>query len=227
VVIVLCALSPALTTGYGWGKDWHAFSQVNDNEGGPANISALTKDPGNELRNAFRKLKTAYPYRLTDSRTYSENGQISSSETSVTEYAAADRIRMKSSDKDGKSSEMIIIGNINYFYVEGKWTEEAISADEKANLENGRDKFLSSLSDVQFAGLQTVNGVKCKTYSYRWGLDISVSGKFPEGSGKAWIGVADGLPHQMDSDLEIHGHRTKSHSVYEYNVDIKIDKPKV
>jgi hypothetical protein len=191
-----------------------------------ANILAGVEDPRSELLGAFRKRRIAYPYRETMSVTTTTDDQILSSETSVTEYASANRLRVKLPVKDGKRSEMIIIGNFNYFYFDGKWTREVWSADEKAKLEGEHDKFISSVSDVQFAGLETVNGVKCRVYSYRWGLDISVSGKLPDGFGKAWIGVADGLPRQMDHDLKIDGHHTKSHSVFEYRVRISIIRPK-
>ena len=205
------------------------IAQHNTSRGRQAKAVARRAGPLTELRNAFQKLKSAYPYRLTDSRSSSENGKVSSSETGVTEYAAADRVRIKSSEKDESGSEklieMIIIGNVRYLLFEGKWVEETMSAAEKATMEADHEKFLASLGEVRFVGLETVDGVKCKAYSYRWGLDISVSGKFPEGMGKAWIRVANGLPHQMDTDLEIHGRRIKSHMVYEYDPNIKVTKP--
>jgi hypothetical protein len=190
------------------------------------NISAGVEDPRLELIKALRKLKTAYPYRQTVSTTTTEKDRILSSETSVTEFASASRMRVKLSSKDGKRSEMIIIDNFNYFYFEGKWSRQEWSANDQATIERDQDKFISSLSDVKFAGLETLNRVKCRVYTYRWGLDISVSGKLPDGVGKAWIGVADGLPYQMDSDLEINEHHTKSHTVYEYRVRIRIVRPK-
>jgi hypothetical protein len=186
------------------------------------NMSAGVVGPRVALIKALRKLKSAYPYRQTVTTTQSENDQISSAETNVIEFASASRMRVK--DKYGKRSEMIIIGNVNYFYFDGKWTKEVLSAADKAKLD--QDPLISSLSDVQFAGFETVKGVKCRVYTYRWGLDISVSGKFPDGIGKAWIGVADGLPRQMDQDLEIDGHHTKSHIAYEYRVRIRIVRPK-
>ena len=191
-----------------------------------ANIFAGV-DPQTELVTALRKLKSAYPYRQTVTTTSTENDQVASSETSVTEFASASRIRVKSTGQDGKRSEMIIIGNFSYLFFEGKWIKQEQSADEKAMMEGAQDKFIASMSDVKFAGLETVNGRKCRAYTYRWGLgDISVSGKFPEGIGKAWIGVADGLPYQMDQDLGINGHRTKYHTVYEHRARISIAMPR-
>ena len=192
-----------------------------------ANSFTAIGDAASDLRIAFLKLKRAYPYRQTVTVTDAENGQALSSETSAIEFASSSRLRLKSQDKNGKRNEMIIFDNFNYLYLDGKWTKEAWSSDEKAKMETEQDKFVSSLNEVEFAGFESVNGVQCKAYTYRWDLDISVSGKFPRGSGKAWIGVADGLPRQVDQDLPIDNHLTKSHSVYEYKVRFRIARPKL
>jgi hypothetical protein len=214
LAVVVCILSAASS---GW-------CQNQSTSVAAPGISAGLEDPRAALIKALRKAQIAYPYRQTVTIITAENDQNPSSETSVTEFASASRMRLKLPDKGGKQSEMIIIGNFTYFYSDGKWTRQVLSAADKAQL--NQERFISSLSDVRFAGLETVNHVKCRVYTYRWGLDISVSGKFPDGTGKAWIGVADGLPYQQDSNLEISGHQTKSHTVYEYRVRIRIIRPK-
>jgi hypothetical protein len=177
-----------------------------------------------DLRTALMKSRIAYPYRLTHISSTDENGQ-SSSETSVTEFASANRLRVTTSETGGKRSEMIIIGGTNYIFLDGQWTKEPLSAKEQADMRRDQDRLSSSLSDVKFIGVETINGIKHKIYTFRWGVDISVSGKSPSGTGKAWIGVRDGLPHQMDLDLDIQGHHTKSHMVYEYHVKLDIHRP--
>ena len=120
--------------------------------------------------------------------------------------------------------EMISIGEKDYTYADGKWTESAgTSAAQKAKIGTDMEKMLSSaLKDVQSAGPETVNGVPCFVYTYR--LELPTFGKDAVGTGKAWIGT-DGLPHQMDSEVKTGSYDQKSHIVYEYNIDVKIEKP--
>jgi hypothetical protein len=224
-ILVFCVIAP-LVVCIRCGSASNGSRQHNSVGIAAANSFTSISDAGNDLRIAFLKLKRAYPYRQTVTVIDAENGQTLSSETSVIEYASSNRLRLKAQDKNGKHNEMIIFDDFNYLYLNGKWTKEAWSADEKAKMETEHDRFVSSLSEVEFAGPDTVNGVQCKAYTYRWDLDISVSGKFPRGSGKAWIGVAEGLPRQVDQDLPIDNHLTKSHSVYEYKLRFRIARPK-
>jgi hypothetical protein len=52
-----------------------------------------------------------------------------------------------------------------------------------------------------------------------------MAGQSYTGTGRLWIGAADGLPHQSDSEFKVATYDNKSHIVYEYNVDIKVEKP--
>ena len=54
---------------------------------------------------------------------------------------------------------------------------------------------------------------------------MDMSGSPATSTGKAWVGAADGLPHQSDSEFKVSGYAWNSHIVYEYNVDIKVEKP--
>ena len=47
------------------------------------------------------------------------------------------------------------------------------------------------------------------------------------GTANLWIGAADGLPHQSDSEFKVATYANKSHIVYEYNGDIKVEKPSI
>ena len=56
-------------------------------------------------------------------------------------------------------------------------------------------------------------------------MEMDMSGSPATSTGKKWVGAADGLPHQIDSVLKVSVYEQKSHIVYEYNVDIKVEKP--
>ena len=183
-------------------------------------------DPRKDLGDALRKLKTAYPYRVTETVSATTNGQSAMQATNrVAEFTAPDRSRVKLSGEGGQNMEMISIGEKDYTYSDGKWTESAgTSAAQKSKMGTDMEKMLSSaLKDVQSTGSETVNGVPCLVYTYR--LELPTFGKDAVGTGKAWIGAADGLPHQMDSELKTGGYDQKSHIVYEYNIGVKIEKP--
>ena len=87
------------------------------------------------------------------------------------------------------------------------------------------EKFLASATkDVKYVGAETANGVPCHAYTFN--VEMNVSGQNFAGTGKAWVGAADGLPHQIDSELGMKGYfNQKSHIVYEYDVDVKVEKP--
>ena len=87
-----------------------------------------------------------------------------------------------------------------------------------------REMMASAVKDVQYIGTDTVNGVPCHEYTYT--MDMDVSGQKWAGTGKAWIGSTDGLPHQLDSEMTVSSlYKQKSHITYEYNIDVKVDKP--
>src|SRR5207237_614192 len=46
-----------------------------------------------------------------------------------------------------------------------------------------------------------------------------------KGSGKTWIAIADGLPQQADSELKVSSATSKTHAVYEYHVNVTIERP--
>jgi hypothetical protein len=62
-------------------------------------------------------------------------------------------------------------------------------------------------------------------YAYSFTIETTIAGQNYTGTGKVWIGAADGLPHQSDSDFKVANYQNKSHLVYEYNADIQIEKP--
>src|SRR5437588_308316 len=71
-----------------------------------------SSDARKDVREAIGKLNTAYPYRLTETVSASGNSQTPLPDgTRVVEFAAADRVHMKSTSKIGGDVETITIGH--------------------------------------------------------------------------------------------------------------------
>jgi hypothetical protein len=68
------------------------------------------------------------------------------------------------------------------------------------------------LRDVWRPTQETLNGVGCAVYPTRY-----VDGY----KGMLWVGLADGLPHQLDAQEPL----AKWHIVFEYGKSITIKKP--
>lgn len=201
----------------------------SNSAGNPSRTATAFKpsdDAGKDLGEALGKLKTAYPYRLTETTTATTSDQSVPPTTRVAEFAAPDRSHVKlSGGNTADDIEMIAIGDKEYWYADGKWTENARqSATRKAKAGEDLEKMLASATkEVKLVGPETVNGVPCFAYTYS--MEINESRNKYAGTGKAWIGAADGLPHQIDSEFNVGGFNQKSHIVYEYNVDLKIEQP--
>ena len=203
-------------------------------KGGPGSSSKSTggssafspsSDARKDLGDALRKLGTAYPYRLTETVSATANGQISMPEsTRVTEFAAADRSHVKWTGGSGGDFEQITIGEKRYWYTDGKWSEQAgpSMAQRVKRGEEFAKKLAEMTKEVKYLGPETINGVPCFAYAYT--IETTLSGQSYVGTGKAWI-AADGLPRQNDSEFKVASYATKSHIVYEYNVDVKIERP--
>jgi len=224
IVLLIVAL---LLAGCSLSKLKPVSSSSNSSTGNAARTATAFKpsdDARKDLGEALGKLKTAYPYRLTETTT---NDQSATQPTiRVAEFAGADRSHVKLSGGNTTDNiEMIAIGDKEYWYADGKWTENARqSATRKTKAGEDLEKMLASATkDVKLVGPETVNGVPCFAYTYS--MEINESGNKYAGTGKAWIGAADGLPHQIDSEFNVGGFNQKSHIVYEYNVDLKVEKP--
>jgi len=183
-----------------------------------------SSDARQDVREAIAKLNTAYPYRLTETVSASSNSQTAMPDgTRVVEFAAADRVHMKSTSKIGVDVEAITIGDRHYWYSGGKWTEGSLDLASNGGADFAK-KVAEMLKDVKYVGPETVNGIDCHLYSCT--IDGSMGGQNWTGTAKIWIGAADGLPHQSDSDFKVaNSFGGKSHIVYEYNVNIKVDPP--
>ena len=89
--------------------------------------------------------------------------------------------------------------------------------------ENLAKKLAEMVKEVKYVGPETINGVVCHAYSFK--AETTMTGLSDAGTGKLWLGAADGLPHQSDSEFKVAAYKNKSHIVYEYSGDIKVEKP--
>jgi len=185
-----------------------------------------SNDPRKDLRDALEKLSTAYPYRLTEVSSGSANGKEIPGGTRVVEFAAADRSHAKWTNGPLGDTEVITIGDKEYTKLNNSsWTEgaAATAARREGTAERMRDLLGKVVKDVRYVGAETVNGVSCHAYAYT--IDGELGGQRWAGTGKSWIGSSDGLPRQIDSELNISSYQAKSHITYEYNVNVNVAKP--
>jgi hypothetical protein len=180
-----------------------------------------TPDPKaarNMLIAAFQKLNTAYPFRLTELTTMG-----GSPLDRMTDFAAADRTHttFNSGSPVANLEEVIRVGGTTYWKINGTWSiNDSSSSQPMLDLAS---MLIAGLSDVQYAGMETVNGVPSFVFTFK--LSISSSGTALIGTGKAWVGIADGLPHQADMVGSLGGYALKSHLVYSYGVSFNIQPP--
>src|SRR5207302_5116622 len=203
-------------------------SSSTSKDNSPASSSAASFSPSSDaskdVRAALAKLNSAYPYRLTETVSASGNSQTPLPDgTRVVEFAAADRVHMKSTSKIGGDVEAITIGDRHYWNSGGKWTEGSLDVASNGGAEFAK-KIGELLKDIKYVGPETVNGIDC--YLYICTIDGSMGGQNWTGTAKIWIGAADGLPHQSDSDFKVaNSFGGKSHIVYEYGGNIKVEPP--
>lgn len=134
-----------------------------------------SSDARKDLGDALRKLKTAYPYRLTETDSGTMSGQQAMPEsTRVVDFAAPDRVHMKWTGGIGSDIGEITIGEKQYWNYDGKWTENASkSAEEKAKRSSEMEKMLAEATkDVKSVGAETTNGVPCFAYTY--GIEMNL-----------------------------------------------------
>ena len=225
LLLTTCALLLA-ACGRGYLKGSSESGRTNGTSNPSTTGSAFTpsSDARKDVRDALAKLKTAYPYRLTETISALTNGQMTMpGGTRVVEFAAADRSHMKWTGGMGSDVEAISIGNKHYLYSNGKWTERSESSMVERGEADLANKLADMIQDVKYIGPETVNGIACHAYACTF--DTTMTGQHWTGTGKVWIGAADGLPHQSDSDLKFGNYSGKSHLVYEYGINVKIAPP--
>ena len=224
-ILLVVALVPLTACSLSQLKSGPESSSNSGKSSGTHTAFSPSNDARKDLRDALRKLNSAYPYRLTETASATANGQTAMPEsTRVVEFAAADRSHMKWTGGPGGVVEAISIGDKHYWFENGKWTEGTVPSsrgeDRGADFAN---KLAEMVKEVKYLGPETINGVPC--YAYSFTIETTMAGQNYTGTGKVWIGAADGLPHQSDSEFNVANYQNKSHVVYEYNANIKVEKP--
>ncbi len=203
-------------------------SGASSNSGGSSATTPFTpsNDARKDLREALEKLNTAYPYRLTEISSGNANGREIPEGSRVVDFAAADLSHAKWTGGPLGDTEVITIGDKEYTQLNnGKWTEgaSAPAARREGSAERMRELLAKVIKDVKYVGAETVNGVACHAYAYT--IEGELAGQKWAGTGKSWVRASDGLPQQIDSELTTSSYQAKSHITYEFNVDVKVEKP--
>ena len=137
------------------------------------------------------------------------------------EYVAPDRFHMT-----GDSNETIVIGGNAWMrQQEGAWQKQSINASTL--IAAVRDPKMIDLirknAEVRFIGPDTLDAKPMMVYEYTL---RNLMGTGMSSHVKAWISVADHLPHRMETEIEIKGNTSKATITYfDYNADIKIEPP--
>jgi hypothetical protein len=178
-----------------------------------------SSDARKDVIDALRRLNTAYPYRLTETA----SGTGTPESTRVVEFAADDRSHMKWTGGPGGDIEAISIGDKHYWFSNGKWTAGTVPSMLGYRGEDFAKKLADMVKEVKYVGPETINGESCHVYTGTF--ETNMAGQQWTGTAKVWIGAGDGLVHQSDSEYKVASYGGKSHIVYEYNVNIKVEPP--
>ncbi|HJQ23394.1 MAG TPA: hypothetical protein VKA60_05720 [Blastocatellia bacterium] len=138
------------------------------------------------------------------------------------EFVAPDRFHLK-----GESDETIIIGSKAWTrQASGAWQELPIDASRM--IASVRDpKIIDEIrrsAEVKLVGPDTLDAKPMTVYEYTL---RNVMGTNMTSHSKAWIAVADNLPHRIETEAEVNGQTSKATITYfDYNADIQIAPPK-
>jgi hypothetical protein len=174
----------------------------------------------NQVVSAFEKLNSAYPFRLTEDTILA--GQTLNR---IADLQAADISHVTlNNGTAGGVSETIRIGDQLYWKQNGQWSQvDQMPANSQPQVDLGAAWLISGIKNVQFGGVETVNGVPTFVYSFQ--LLASHSGVTISGNCKAWIGIGDGLPHQADLKGTMASYAVRTRLVYSYGVSFTIQPP--
>jgi hypothetical protein len=203
-------------------KDGSSGSSSRDNPARETKSFSPSSDARQDVINALRRLSAAYPYRLTETTSGTTSGQTPES-TRVVEFAAADRSHMKWTGGATGNIEAISIGDKHYWFSNGKWTEGTVPSSIGERGADFANKLADMVKEVKYVGPETVSGIPC--FAYTGTFETVMAGQTWSGTAKVWIGDADGLPHQSDSEYKVANYGGKSHLVYEYDANIKVEPP--
>ena len=128
------------------------------------------------------------------------------------EYVLPDRFHMVSD-----LAEMIIIGDDMYMKAGDTWTKVPGGGAGTEMTEVGVTE--DQILEARLEGAEDVDGVPCQKYVY-----TAKVGDNPAIETTCWIGVKDGLPHKVITEMES---STMTQLPYDFNADITIEAPPV
>ncbi len=147
------------------------------------------------------------------------------------EYVKPDRFHMQSSDSRG-GGEFIVIGKDSYLRrgLGGAWQKSPMDLSRMiaAARGGGLSKEMLDSTTVTLVGPSSLSGVPMMVYAMTYAKDNLKS------TGKLWIGTADKLPHQAQSDVEIpvtkvggksFGGKSHALTLWDYNLKLEIKAP--
>lgn len=178
-----------------------------------ASVPPPSGDARQALIDAFTKLDHGYPYRLTETDSAGSCTQM----VRKVEFASKDE--WHATWRGCQTGEAISTGGKSYYFINGSWTagENPLGTQQQVNV---AALIVAGLQNVQAAGSESLNGVQ--NYVYTFDLKDPV---FNVTGGKAWIGAADGLPHQVQAQYTMSGTPGNTQLVYEYGVTVSIKAP--
>jgi outer membrane lipoprotein-sorting protein len=117
--------------------------------------------------------------------------------------------------------EMILVGKTVYMKVANKWQKVATTQFDLSLADPGKlEKDLQSATGTKVMGTDDLNGTPAFVYQFT----TSVKGPPAQThTYKVWIGAKDGLPRQMEVDVNTGAKTTIS--FFDYNTPITINAP--
>jgi hypothetical protein len=154
--------------------------------------------------------------------------QSGETHTTVFEYQPPDRYRVVS---DG-ASELVGIDGKVYQRDSGPWTESPVQSTTIVDPQF-TNRLEQSITNLQFVGFETLNGVPMLVFEYHSSYKIGLSPA--ESQTRLWIGLDDGLIYQIMIDGQVaaldhlsgvvENSQAITTIVYEYDTGIQIEEP--
>ena len=202
----------------------------------PTNATApltASADPRADMVKAMRASQDAKSYRSRIATTGSDGHNINI----TAEFVASDRMRIVTEmDMPGQNpnkSERIYIGKQSYVRAgNAPWQKDSLDMSDM--LSQMRDpKLIEAVqqkAEVKYLGTDTLSGAPMLIYQYKI---KDVLGTGIDSNSKMWIGAADNLPHQIETERDFAdpsntGKMMQSKTTvtfYDYNTDINIEPP--
>ena len=177
--------------------------------------AAARADARADLIASFAKLKTAYPYRLTETSTSS----FSRVQTVRVDELAGPHEVHSSWNAGPHRGELVETHGRTWWKRNGKWVEEPRDPDPSDAEIDVAELVASGLTGVERSGSERLGGASTTVYTFRFRLYDA------DGTGKAWIG-ADGLPRRAEATIAVEGVTMTTKLVYEFGVPIHVQAPR-